>query len=311
MVRSIVSGATPPSVMALLFATEPILHKKYQNTEMEKYSARETRKSSEMTNPFSCLWTFAKTGCASATSSNLKWITRSLRFPTGASLVLSRSTQVLSMYFYIIAFWIHMNIFMKDSAFMKIFLNIFLNILLNIFIFIFMNTFMEVQSGCTRWGTAPGCCSCGWQPSTLSPVLEARTTPSGASSLASFLLEMQNCMFAHKSPSGAWSLASPCPSWPSPSSASPRCFSSSSAQNPSKIDNVVGVVHRRQQVKSSWRLRRCLPAQVQNQDHTFPQFHHWFHSGGAVWTLPAARSELIAKPAKPMRTWFSEDSQVL
>ena len=33
-------------------------------------------------------------------------------------------------------------------------------------------------------------------------------------------------MFAHKLPSGAWSLVSPCRSWPSPSSASPWCCSS-------------------------------------------------------------------------------------
>ena len=35
----------------IFIATEPILHKKYQNTKREKYSKREIRKSSELTNP--------------------------------------------------------------------------------------------------------------------------------------------------------------------------------------------------------------------------------------------------------------------
>ena len=69
---------------------------KYQNIEMEKYRKREIRKSVRLANSFSCLWTFAETGCNSASSPNLKWTARSLRFPTGASLALSRWPQVLS-----------------------------------------------------------------------------------------------------------------------------------------------------------------------------------------------------------------------
>ena len=125
-------------------------------------------------------------------------------------------------------------------------------------------------------------------------------------------------MFAHKSSSGAWSLASPCPSWPSPSSASPRCWSLPSAQTP-----------------SNWKCCRCCtsaaarsPCLMRAPTSSSPgEATHWvsftlpptelsrftmwnFHSGDAAWTPHAARSEL-GEPAKPLRTWFSEDPQVL
>ena len=69
---------------------------KYQNIEREKYRRNKIRKSCKLANSFSCLWTFAETGCNSASSPNLKWTARSPRFPTGASLALSRWPPVLS-----------------------------------------------------------------------------------------------------------------------------------------------------------------------------------------------------------------------
>ena len=86
--------------------------------------------------------------CNSADSSILKWTPRSLLSPTGASLALSRWPPVFFAF-------IQLHFSQKESA----------------------HRIQPLELW--RWGTAPGCCSCGWRLSTLSPVLEARTTLSG------------------------------------------------------------------------------------------------------------------------------------
>ena len=131
---------------------------KYQNIEMEKYRKRDIRKSRKLANSFSCLWTFAETGCNSASSPNLKWTARSPRFPTGASLALSRWPPVLSSL-------ISLHCSRTDCAWI----------------------IQSIEHW--RWGTAPACSSCGWRRSTLSQVLEARTTPSGISFFSSISFE--------------------------------------------------------------------------------------------------------------------------
>ena len=181
-------------------------------------TAREIRNHVNWQTPFSCLWTFAETGANSATSSNLKWTARSQRCPTGASLASSRWPHVLSTF-------------------------IALHLLLNLHEYVAGGVLLLAAAPVAD-GALP--CHWSWRPGQHPQV----PVPS-----QNFPLAYK--MFAHKLPSGTWSLVSPCPSWPLPSSASPWCCSSPSTQPP-KTKNAAGVVHRWQQGLPARRLRRRL-----------------------------------------------------
>ena len=101
--------------------------------EIWKHWAERNQKTSKLTNPFSCLWTFAETGGNCASSSNLKWTSRSWHSPTTASLV-SRWPRLLYFYFIALCFCIYMKF-----------------------------------PTCCRWGTAPSAddslpCHRSWRP---------------------------------------------------------------------------------------------------------------------------------------------------
>ena len=105
-----------------------------------------------------------------------------------------------------------------------------------------------------------GYCSCGWRLSTLSPVLEARTTPSTCS-FTLFSLKVQ----LRKLPSGAWSLASS-----------------------SSVSTIYSTPQK-------WKMIQVLyigGSKVSLPD-SLSKFAEKFHSVGAVGTLLAARSKLI------------------
>ena len=241
-------------------------------------TVREIRNNVNWQTPLSCLWTFAETGANSTTSSNLKWTARSQRCPTGAFLALSRWPQVLST-------------------------------------FISLHFTFVSLSTCCRWGIAPGCCSCGWRRSTLSLVLEAMTTPSGTCSFTQFSPWHTKCLHINY-------LQEPDP-WYRPARHGlyhpqlPHGAVLHHLLNLQKLkmlqvlyiggskvsqpDACVDVFGPRCSIKSTLDLWCKLTS-----DFLSFAFNAKL-SGGAVSTLLAARS----KPSKPMRTWFSEDFQVL